>query len=1033
MRRFLLVISLTLLTAVSGLCQNSTVTATVTDNSAQVWMRGTWNITLNNPHGGQPVYANNGQRVTTGFQGSMDNTGTFTISGVAKNGAIAPAGTTWKFTICPAANSTNAFPTCYSMQTTISQDTTNLTTQLSAIAIQPTSLAASPLATAYSTGSLAVPLSVGYTFFNSTTETIETWDGAKWVSAGGGGTPLPPCSDVNAIQNSTGSSFNCDPNIQLDIANHKVTLGPQPNHANPAGTNSAYGNYQGLAQDLNVQTDCPAITGLVVHGDGSTDDLQAIQQCIWQRMGICPTLGTVCAPTDNRFATTNSTGVNFLFPQRSFTASYGVGCSYFFSGPLDIPWGANLRGVGAGLGESATKLCWNGQTNGVFLRGFGVMEHLDIWNTPPGWSGSNIATFVLPTGFGGAANGDGIIMGSGSLIRDVHVRYWPRHGISCDSTRTDWPVPETTNQCDTSTVDHVYLYNNGGMGLYVHGSDGGVNHFSRISAYQNQLYGFWVASLYTNQFDILLSDGNHSDATPSTGIVPAITSTSCTTTLCTFTTGTAHGLASPGGDLLTLSGCSDISLNGAQTVNTTPTTTTFTVLYSSPFGAETPTGCSATYRLGTHVWATAGNTVQGRNGAGGCIYGANGLFLAPYCEGDQPSGTFFATAPDLPSSVVIQATGATPNIPIRAGIIATNNTLGTYGLLDAPWQSPSAVRLDTSDTQGAISLDLWNTNPNGFALQQTSIFSRLVFRRTFYGSGLNGTLTNWWCFMASGTYNNVLGSGSGCAPDISMLGGVTSCTVTNGGTGYTAPVATARSANGTGQGTVFSLHQTGGVIDSCTVTTPGAGWVAVPLITVFDATGTGATLTAGIGAVPGTITGRTGMDGRGIWWMPNSMCLGSLGSYIPTSCWMMGTAAPTTGTWRVGDLVINQSGVGPFAWKNTTAGTPGVWTPIPIPTSAQLAVTQYAHLATTPACNLATPSSYDTCTNTITWPVAFSDTNYGYTCNGIDAVGSGGSVALTLSTTATGKTTTQAVAVTQTMSTGTGQHFTDIQCIGVHN
>jgi hypothetical protein len=37
------------------------------------------------------------------------------------------------------------------------------------------------------------------------------------------------------------------------------------------------------------------------------------------------------------------------------------------------------------------------------------------------------------------------------------------------------------------------------------------------------------------------------------------------------------------------------------------------------------------------------------------------------------------------------------------------------------------------------------------------------------------------------------------------------------------------------------------------------------------------------------------------------------------------SAAPTTGTWKAGDLAINNAGTAPFAWKCTVAGTPGTW------------------------------------------------------------------------------------------------------------
>jgi hypothetical protein len=42
---------------------------------------------------------------------------------------------------------------------------------------------------------------------------------------------------------------------------------------------------------------------------------------------------------------------------------------------------------------------------------------------------------------------------------------------------------------------------------------------------------------------------------------------------------------------------------------------------------------------------------------------------------------------------------------------------------------------------------------------------------------------------------------------------------------------------------------------------------------------------------------------------------------------MLGTVAPTTGTWVVGDIVYNSAPTagGFVGWICTTAGTPGTW------------------------------------------------------------------------------------------------------------
>lgn len=71
------------------------------------------------------------------------------------------------------------------------------------------------------------------------------------------------------------------------------------------------------------------------------------------------------------------------------------------------------------------------------------------------------------------------------------------------------------------------------------------------------------------------------------------------------------------------------------------------------------------------------------------------------------------------------------------------------------------------------------------------------------------------------------------------------------------------------------------------------------------------------------------------------------------------TAAPTTGTWKAGDLAINNAGTAPFAWKCTVAGTPGTWVAL-WTISSSLAT--YADEAAAVTGGLATGTPYKTAT-----------------------------------------------------------------------
>jgi hypothetical protein len=872
------------------------------------------------------------------------------------------------------------------------------------------------------------------------TVTVQPGGAPQDISSAIASFPCPGGTGGNAAGNPQDVQFkgpdgNFDADTGMftyDNVNHVLALGPPPMDRNPSDFPTAFGNYAGLPDVTNIQTDCPLITGLKIFGDGRTSDTVAIQQCIWQRMGICPTFFTSCTPVDNRYphpTNVNSTGVTFLFPQRSYTAAFGLGCSYYTPGGLDIPWGASLEGVGPGRGGTATQLCFGKNDTELSLRGYNTVEHLALFgpnvNGIGGWNRTDPTTFILPQGFGGSSTGYGIQLGSFETINDVFVRYTGSHGVACDST-SSWPGVPTSNLCDANSLTDVRVYNALGSGFYFHGGDGGVNNCFGCHAYNNQLYGFFDDALYSTQFVGALGDANGSDGTTFTGVIPATSSVACTTSACTFTQGSANGLFA--GDSLSITGCNDTGLNGVKPV-TAVTATTFTVAYTSPFGVSSPTGCAATYRLGTHIWAQAGNTVPGKLAAGGCLYGPQGVWIGQYCEGDQPNGTFVTNGVAAQSSLVVGSQGVTPFFPHGAeiGVIGGSTRIG--GAYSSPYNSTSNTRLD--DGSGNF-VTYYNTQPGQVINQINSSYSKAFFTRTFFGPGANaqGNLANWDCFTNAGVLNGALGNASLCIPDQTILG-LTSVTVTNGGTNYSSStVFKVASTTGAGLGASVSCPITGGVIqNSCTINAPGAGYNPNGLVTAIDPTGagSGATFTSVVGNVASTDSGRTNLNGHGLAYIPQAFCFGTVSPYIPLSCWVPGTAAPTTGSWRTGDFVYNTAATGPFGWKCTAGGTPGTWTAV----GGSGAVTQYAHLGTT-GCNLANPSSYDTCTNLITWPVAFADTNYGYTCNGIDAVGSG-SVALTTSASATGKTTTQATVVTQTMSTGTGQHFSDIQCIGVHN
>jgi hypothetical protein len=748
-----------------------------------------------------------------------------------------------------------------------------------------------------------------------------------WSVGGSGSTPAAPSFAVQ-LANSGATAFQADSNILINPTLHQFTLGPQalPGTTPPTG---AYGMYGGLPNLINVMVDCPRITGLTVNGDGSTDDWNALQQCIWQETNVCPTPGTACTPTDRRYNSSapsaDNPSLTFFFPQRNFTQHSGLGCSFYLSQGLDLPWDVRLEGEGEGISNEATMLCFAANQYGLYTRGYNGIRHIVLkgGNT---FVATNVATFILPSGFGGTATGDGILAGGGSNIDDVSILDFPAHGIECNSSAT-WPGTPSSNECDINSINNVTTASNGGHGFYFHGDDANVATTSHLQANINQLYGFYDNALYASVFTGAAAQGNGQDNTTFSGTIPAITSTVCGSGICTQTAGSTTGLYA--GDVIENSGCSDSGLNTVPFVVTPTSSTSYTFAYAP---TETVTGCSAAYRIGTHIWAAAGNTVQGRGAAGGCVYGPVGHWIDTYCEGNQPYGSFLpgTGTGDLEVSLVEDPQGVAPYAPYGAKVATSNNLTTTSSAYDYPYMSTSALRQNDSDGH---MLTFLNVAPSNSVTSQNSPFSYSYLQRTFYGPGPNGAgnLSNWDCFTLPGNLTETLSLASGCWPD-ETVEGLTAVGVTNGGSGYSSPTYTfvGTGGNSAGQGAAISCTNTGGVLGPCTVTATGAGYGSSISIKVYDPTGTGAVLAGTLGSVASTDSGRSALNGGGIWYVPKWLALGSLGNYMPQIVIGTCSAAPSSGSWDIGDTCINisPSAGGVWGWQNTAAGSPGTWTPL---------------------------------------------------------------------------------------------------------
>lgn len=120
------------------------VTATLTDSTGQVWANGTWRVEFIPPFGNPSPPNNNGNPITPPQTGVMDGTGTLTVT-LDDNIVVAPAGTLWKFTLCPNANPAS----CSFSSQVVHGATQNLSASISAD-LTPVAVNANPtLARAY--------------------------------------------------------------------------------------------------------------------------------------------------------------------------------------------------------------------------------------------------------------------------------------------------------------------------------------------------------------------------------------------------------------------------------------------------------------------------------------------------------------------------------------------------------------------------------------------------------------------------------------------------------------------------------------------------------------------------------------------------------------------------------------------------------------------------------------------------------------------------------------------------------------------
>jgi hypothetical protein len=253
-----------------GHAQTSTVSATITDSTAQAISNGTWKAEYIRPSGiGSgtiPVRRDTGVPLTSAeltVSGGLDITGFFTTT-LTRTDFIAPGGGSWKFTICPLSTSG-----CFLYGTAITTGSVSLSTQLTTAARTISVIAGGNLFAvaprAYNNTEMS-GYDYGSLYFDINSLRYKYWNGATWNDMGG----LTGLIDVSSYNNDINAAIAACPTngctIWVGPGTYTVNSTINMNKDNVclwgSGKGSPYAGNSG-ATTLNVAA---GITGIDITG-----------------------------------------------------------------------------------------------------------------------------------------------------------------------------------------------------------------------------------------------------------------------------------------------------------------------------------------------------------------------------------------------------------------------------------------------------------------------------------------------------------------------------------------------------------------------------------------------------------------------------------------------------------------------------------------------------------------------------------------------------------------------------------------------
>jgi hypothetical protein len=345
MKNFLFCFMLTF-AALYSAAQSTTASSTgVVDSDGFTWANGIVTVSFV-PSPFNPsfsAYSWTGGVLTPAFATALSGTGTFSIS-LPSNTAISPAGSQWRFQLCP-----NATSGCFSFTTTLTGTTQNLTTSINAVAKGPRfpGSTSTPLS-GYGPIEINTAVATGTIFFNTTTNSCQQFNGISFQSCGTGGGGSGTVTQVSVTSANGISGSVATPSTTPAIS---LTLGAiTPTTVNGVALTTGdaatvflngTGNYSTPASSGGLPSGCSS------PGTGEITCTGTITASTFSGNATSATTATTATTANNITATSNSTLTSL--PDLALPASQLTGTTL----PSSIVASSLTSAAGGTLGTAA--------------------------------------------------------------------------------------------------------------------------------------------------------------------------------------------------------------------------------------------------------------------------------------------------------------------------------------------------------------------------------------------------------------------------------------------------------------------------------------------------------------------------------------------------------------------------------------------------------------------------------------------------------------------------------------------------------